>query len=44
MPIVLGEAATLGYVVSANNNNLHAIDATDPFPQVREAHLCGFDD
>ena len=44
MPIVLGEAATLGYVVSANNNNLHAIDATDPFPQVREAHLRGFDD
>ena len=39
MPIVLGEAATLGYVVSANNNNLYAIDATAPFPQVREAHL-----
>ena len=39
MPIVLGEAATLGYVDSANNNNLHAIDATAPFPQVREAHL-----
>ena len=44
MPIVLGEAATLGYVVSANSNNLHAIDATGPFPQVREAHLRGFDD
>jgi hypothetical protein len=44
MPIVLGEAATLGYVVSANNNNLHAIDATDPFPQVREAHLRGAHD
>ena len=44
MPIVLGEAATLGCVVSANNNNLHAIDATAPFPQVREAHLRGFDD
>ena len=44
MPIVLGEAATLGCVVSANNNNLHAIDATDPFPQVREAHLRGAHD
>ena len=44
MPIVLGEAATLGYVDSANNNNLDAIDATAPFPQVREAHLRGFDD
>ena len=44
MPIVLGEAATLGSVVSANNNNLHAIDATAPFPQVREAHLRGVDD
>ena len=41
MPIVLGEAATLGSVVSVN---LHAIDATDPFPQVREAHLRGVDD
>ena len=39
MPILAGEAATLGSVVSANNNNLHAIDATAPFPQVREAHL-----
>ena len=28
-----------GYVVSANNNNLHAIDAMGPFQQVREAHL-----
>ena len=44
MPIVLGEAATLGYVDSANNNNLDAIDATAPFPQVREAHLRSFDD
>ena len=35
MPIIVGEAATLGSVVSANNNNLHAIDATAPFPQVR---------
>ena len=41
MPILAGEAATLGYVVSANNNNLHAIDATGLFPQVREAHLRG---
>ena len=41
MPIVLGEAATLGYVVSVN---LHAIDATVPFPQVREAHLRGAHD
>ena len=41
MPIVLGEAATLGSVVSVN---LHAIDATDPFPQVREAHLRGAHD
>ena len=44
MPIVLGEAATLGYVDSANNNNLDAIDATAPFPQVREAHLRGAHD
>ena len=43
MPI-LGEERGSGRLVSANNNNLHAIEATDPFPQVREAHLRGAHD